>query len=222
MIVRGRFWLIAVPVLALPACHKAAVPPPAAPSVVIEAPPEEDQWTDVASTDHVLRITGIDTSWNDALAAARKAGFSRQIAAEADLLDPAAALPRPAPTPGFYRCRILRFGAPGKKQPAFAAYREYFCFVGVNDDHLALTKDGGSERPGGYLWDDRGSDKRLVFLGAVALGTEKAPRAYADDVSRDLVGVFERIGDFRFRLVMPAPRPDSRLDVMELRAAPPE
>ncbi|WP_106638581.1 DUF4893 domain-containing protein [Allosphingosinicella vermicomposti] len=199
-------------------CQKADAPRPA-PSVSIELPNQE-QWTDVASAGHAARIANLDSLWTEALDSARKAGLTRQVANEAALLDPSAALARPAPTPGFYMCRIIRFGAPGTKQRAMSVYREFFCFVGANNGHLALTKDGGSERPGGYLWDDDGNDRRMIFLGAVALGAEKAPLPYGEDVSRDVAGVFERIGDFHFRLVMPNPRPDSRLDVMELRAAP--
>ncbi|QPQ54872.1 DUF4893 domain-containing protein [Allosphingosinicella flava] len=203
--------------LGLGACQTPA--PPKAATVMIEVP-DEDRWTRVATASDTAKIESVAAAWSDALKLARSKGFGRAIANEGSLLDPGATLPRPAPTPGFYQCRILRFGAPGTKQRAFTAYKSFYCYVGVNEDRLALTKDTGSERPGGYLWDDEGSKTRLIFLGAVALGPEKAPLPYGENAARDIAGLFERVEDFRFRLVMPAPRPESRLDVMELVPAP--
>jgi hypothetical protein len=62
--------------------------------------------------------------------------------------------------------------------------------------------------------------RRLVFLGSMALGTEEVPRAYGDDPGRDMAGILERIGPFRWRLVVPWPRGESKLDVFELVPAP--
>jgi hypothetical protein len=183
-------------------------------SVTIEVPPQEDSWTQVASPADTERILTLTAVWTQALDAARAAGFNRQIDAEGPLLQPDAALSFPQPTPGFYTCRVLRFG--GKR--AFTAFKPFFCYVGVNEDRLALTKDTGSERPGGYLWDDM-QKKRLIFLGAMALGSEKAPPAYGDNSERDLAGVLERIGEFRFRLVLPR-QEGAAMDVLELVAAP--
>ncbi|HEY6916264.1 MAG TPA: DUF4893 domain-containing protein [Allosphingosinicella sp.] len=189
------------------------------PAVTLEVP-DEESWSDVATTADMAKIAAASAVWTEALAAARKAGFGRQIEEEGPLLDPGAALPRPQPTPGFYHCRILRFGKPGTGQRAFAAFKSFFCYVGVNDDRLALTKNEGSERPGGYLWDDKDAPLRMIFLGAAAIGAEKAPPAYGDDADRNVAAIFERVDDFRFRLVMPDPRTGSRLDVLELTAAP--
>ena len=58
--------------------------------------------------------------------------------------------------------------------------------------------------------------RRLVFLGSLALGNEDQPLAYGDDPKRNMAGVFERIGPFRWRLVIPWPQSTSKLDVFEL------
>ena len=194
-------------------------PPGVVPAITIEVP-DEESWAEVASTADMARIAAAPAAWTEALAAARKAGFRRAIEEEGALLDPAAALARPEPTPGFYHCRVLRFGKPGTRQRAFTAYKSFFCYVGVGDGRLALTKDEGSERWGGYLWDDKDEPRRMIFLGAATLGKGEAPPPYGDDAGRNVAGILERIGDFRFRLVMPDPQSGSRLDVVELIAAP--
>jgi hypothetical protein len=56
----------------------------------------------------------------------------------------------------------------------------------------------------------------MVFLGSLALGDEEAPLAYGDDPKRNMAGVFERIGAFRWRLVIPWPQSTSKLQVFEL------
>jgi hypothetical protein len=67
------------------------------------------------------------------------------------------------------------------------------------------------------LWEDERPD-RLIFLGSLALGNEEQPRAYGEDPKRDMAGVLERIGPFRWRLVIPWPQQGtSKLDVFELR-----
>ena len=40
--------------------------------------------------------------------------------------------------------------------------------------------------------------------------------AYGDDPKRNMAGVLERIGPFRWRLVIPWPQSMSKLDVFEL------
>ena len=96
----------------------------------------------------------------------RGAGLGREIGREGSLLAPEA-LRRPTPSPGPYRCRVIRLGAPPPRRPSMN-FRPWFCHVTVEGEQLSLTKQTGSERPAGYLWDD-GPD-RMVFVGAIALG----------------------------------------------------
>jgi len=189
--------------------------PPAGPTVVQEAPTRGDAWRRVANQADLDRIKRLDDAWNEALAEARSAGARGDLRAEGDLLRPDAALARPAPTPGSYQCRMVRLGRTAPKGRAFEKFKPFFCYVEVEDDLLTIVKQTGSQRPAGRLWEDD-EPSRLIFLGSLALGNEDQPKAYGEDPARDMAGVLERVGPFRWRLVIPWPRADAKLDVIEL------
>jgi hypothetical protein len=188
--------------------------------VVAEVERAKTGWEAVASAEDAERIAQVSAAWSEALVAARSGGFSKQIRAEGELLDPDAALARAAPSPGSYMCRLIRIGPATGRGATYSAFKPFFCNVGVNGEQLSITKQTGSERPAGYLWEEEGSSKRLIFLGTLALGNEDAPLAYGEDRSRDMAGLFERVAPFRYRLVIPRPRGTSKLDVIELVPAP--
>lgn len=203
-------------VFALPisACQAGTSRPGAIPIEIAGAP----EWQRIAAAEDVGRIESVRSAWARGLAAARADGLARRIASEGDLLEPEAALPRPAPTPGAYRCRLLRLGGPARGEPAFSAFRPFYCFVGIGDqDRLSITKSEGSSRPAGYLWDD-GDSRRMIFLGALAPGAGAVP-AYGDDRARDVAGIVERIGPFRWRLVIPRPASGAALEIFEMEPA---
>jgi hypothetical protein len=202
----------------LAACQPLERPGPG-PTVTVEPEEPREEWQTVATDEDQNKIARLSAAWAEALADVRKAGFASQLRAEGALLDPEAALPRAAPPPGSYNCRLVRLGSAGGSK-AFVAYKPFFCFVGVNGEQLSITKQTGSRRPGGYLWDTAKTG-RLIFLGSEALGTEETPLAYGEDPTRSMAGVFERYGDFRYRLVVPWPRRESKLDVFELIPIPP-
>ena len=126
-----------------------------------------------------------------------------------------AGLPRPAPTPGSYNCRLIKLGKATAKSKAYESFKPFFCYVEVDDDLLTIVKQTGSQRPAGRLWEDD-DPTRLIFLGSLALGDEQQPVAYSDDPKRDMAGVLERIAPFQWRLVIPWPQSTSKLDVFEL------
>jgi hypothetical protein len=198
-------------------CAPTPAPAPELPPIV-EFGPEVPAWLGVATPADTARIEHINALWADGLTRARRAGFRHALAVEGALLDPRVSLPRAMPPPGPYRCRIVRLGGFGRGRP-FSAFRPYFCHVVHEGDLLSLTKQEGAERPGGFLWDD-GPD-RMIFLGAMALGNEPMPLAYGDDPGRDLIGVVERVGAFRYRVAIMSAIP-GRLDVMELVPSIPE
>jgi hypothetical protein len=168
----------------------------------------------IATAADESRIARIGLAWKSALADARR-GFAAEIRSEGALLEPRAALPRPAPTPGSYNCRLIKLGKARPNAVAFERFKPFFCYVQVEDELLTIVKQTGSQRPAGRLWEDDMAD-RLIFLGSLALGDEQQPLAYGDDPKRDMAGVFERIGPFRWRLVIPWPQSTSKLDVFEL------
>jgi hypothetical protein len=111
---------------------------------------------------------------------------------------------------------MISIGAPDRSSSSFQKFKPFFCYV-LSDDSgvLTIVKQTGSRRPAGRLWDDD-DPKRMIFLGSLALGDEKEPLAYGEDPARDTAGVFERIGPFRWRLVIPWPRSGAKLEVFEL------
>lgn len=188
------------------------------PSILVDEIKAEG-WESVVTADDRSRLDRLEQAWAEAVADARKDRAERQLLAEGNLLDPAAALPRAAPPPGSYQCRLVRIGAAGKPARAISVFKPFFCFVGVEGDQLSITKQTGSQRPGGYLWDT-GNSKRLVFLGTTALGDEDMPLPYGKNSARDIAGVFERYGNLRYRLVVPWPRDGSTLNVFEFIPTP--
>lgn len=180
------------------------IPPP--PTGAPAGPP----WRDVARDQDIERIGTIDATWQAALSAARRGRFDKAVANEGALLDPGAALARPETPPGRYQCRLIRF-AGRARGPAFATFKPFFCFVEQEGALTTLVKETGSERQAGRLWPD--SDTRLIFLGTLALGTESPP-AYGARPDRDLAGALERVGPFRWRLVIPRSR--DGLDILEM------
>ena len=191
------------------------VPPGVHPSVEVGPPPKSLAWKAIATAADEDRISRLGLAWQEALDEAKKSNPG-DVRAEGKLLLPRGGLPRPAPTPGSYNCRLIALGKATPKGKAFESFKPFFCYVLADDDGvLTIVKQTGSQRPAGRLWDDD-DPRRLVFLGSLALGDEEQPLAYGDDPKRNMAGVFERIAPFRWRLVIPWPQNDAKLDVFEL------
>ena len=188
--------------------------PGVVPSVEVGAPLKSDAWKAVATAADEDRIARMGLAWQEALADARKTNES-DVRREGVLLRPRAALPRPAPTPGSYNCRLIKLGKATVKSKPYESFKPFFCYVEVEDDLLTIVKQTGSQRPAGRLWEDD-DPNRLIFLGSLALGDAQTPVAYGDDPKRDMAGVLERIAPFKWRLVIPWPQSTSKLDVFEL------
>lgn len=167
-------------------------------------------WRQDARPDDRQRLARLDGAWRTALDEA--AASPRELKALGALVKPGAALPRPQPAPGAYRCRTVKLGTGGSGLIAYGWFRCQIELTPGGD--LILRKTTGSQRPIGHLYPD--AQRRLVYLGAVAWGDEGSAR-YGRDAERDQVGVFERIGAQRFRLVLPWPKQESTLDILELR-----
>jgi hypothetical protein len=182
--------------------------------VQVEPPSKSDAWKKVATAADQQRLARLDSAWQQALTEAGK-NFGGEIKKEGALLKPHAGLPRPAPTPGSYNCRLIKLGQATPKTRAYESFKPFFCYVEIEGDQLTIVKQTGSQRPAGRLWEDDDPD-RMIFLGSLALGNEDQPLAYGDDPKRDMAGVFERIAPFRWRLVIPWPQSTSKLDVFEL------
>ncbi|RAK56687.1 DUF4893 domain-containing protein [Phenylobacterium deserti] len=159
----------------------------------------------------LARLARLDQAWREALSHASP----QQLRGLGAVVRPDAALVRPEPTPGAYRCRTLKLGLKGAAPSSgLITYGWFRCRVELTPGgDLILSKTTGSQRPMGHLYPD--TRRRQVYLGAVAWGDE-GPVRYGDNDERDQIGVFERIGAQRYRLVLPYPKQESTLDILEL------
>jgi hypothetical protein len=184
------------------------------PSVTVGPPLKSEAWKAVASAADQDRIARLGLAWQEALAEARKSNPG-EVSKEGKLLLPRSGLPRPVPTPGSYNCRMIALGKATAKAKPYESFKPFFCYVEIEGDQLTIVKQTGSQRPAGRLWEDD-DPNRMIFLGSLALGDEEQPLAYGDDPKRNMAGVLERIAPFRWRLVIPWPQNDAKLDVFEL------
>ncbi|HYD28609.1 DUF4893 domain-containing protein [Brevundimonas sp.] len=198
-----------------PAAAEAAPAEPAGP-----APGEQGggaDWRQVASTADASALGRLDQAWRLARAEAEDAGFATQVEALGPLVDPnAGQTGRLQPPPGAYRCRTIKLGANSPGGLAWVAYPFFRCTVELTPGgDLVLTKATGSQRSRGLLYPD--TDRRLVFIGAQAWGSDETGYpAYGQMPERDQIGVFERIGPERWRLVIPWPKQEAKLEILEL------
>lgn len=192
-------------------------------AVTAPAPGEQggtDQWRKVASAKDQERIGRLDAAWRTALGQANEQ-HGAMIDAQGMLLVQKAGLAgNLQPPPGTYRCRTIKLGsqlAQGDLQ--YIEYPSFKCTIELTPGgDLILTKTTGSQRTRGLLYPDAENPNRLIFIGAQAWGMdEKGFPAYGQMPERDQIGVFERVGVDRWRLVLPYPKQESNLDVMELK-----
>ena len=197
--------------LLLTAC--AAVP------LSLDAPvANSTEWRAVATASDRGRLRDWRTAFTRALEQARKAGHAADIAREGRLLEPDAALgPDPIPN-GSYKCRVIKVGAKSEGLLDYIAYPAFDCRIEQQGRLQSLTKLTGSQRHVGLIFPD--SPLRQVFLGTLVLGDETSAMQYGRDPDRDLAGWVARVDANRWRLILPYPRYESTLDVVELVPAP--
>lgn len=194
-----------------------ASPAEAAPPLADGLQGGADDWRQVASAADASLLGRLDQAWRLGRAEAEEAGFASEVERLAALVDPNAALPgRLQPALGTYRCRTIKLGRRTEGEGlAYVAYPFFACSVELTPGgDLILTKTTGSQRTRGLLYPD--SDRRLVYVGAQAWGDEADFPDYGRNRERDQVGVLERIGDQRWRLVLPWPKQEAKLELLEI------
>jgi len=171
-------------------------------------------WRAVATANDRERLRDWRTAFTKALGQARAAGHAADIMREGALLEPDAAL-GPVPIPnGGYKCRVIKLGARTEGNLNYIAYPAFKCRVSQEKELQSFYKLTGSQRQAGRLYAD--SPLRQAFLGTLVLGDESRAYKYGRDQYRDLAGWVERVGDNRWRLILPYPHYESTLDVLEL------
>jgi hypothetical protein len=180
------------------------------------AQPVSPAWQEVATPDDRERLREWRTAFAKALDQARAGGHAADVEREGVLLQPDAAIGGAIPN-GDYRCRVVKVGAKSEGLLNFIAYPEFRCRVSQQGAVQHFDKLSGSQRPHGTIYP--ADQLRQVMLGTMVLGDETRAYQYGRDAGRDLAGWVEKIGDNRWRLVLPYPRYESTLDVIELLPA---
>lgn len=182
------------------------------PRMAEAAPPD---WRAIATEHDRERLRKWRTAWVEAIRKVNASGQRIALAREGALLQPDVAVEWRDPPPGDYSCRVIKMGA---KQPGlldYVAYPAFDCRIRQEEGMMSFAKLTGSQRPIGHLLPFSGQ-QRMVFLGTLQLGDERRSLEYGHDRERDMAGIVERIGERRWRLVLPYPAFESTIDILEL------
>ena len=174
--------------------------------------PPVQRWQDVVTAEDRVRLRDWRSAFTRALKQARAANHGQEIEREGVLLDPDAALGGPIPD-GDYRCRVIKVGAKSQGLLDYVTYPAFHCRIDQGRAQR-FTKLSGSQRHVGLIYP--ADQLRQVFLGTLVLGDETTSYKYGSDRERDVAGWVERIGDNRWRMVLPYPHYESLVDVIEL------
>lgn len=203
--------VVLLPLTLLPVASCAQLSPP---SVLTQ---QTRDWRQAVTDSDQERLRGWRTAFVEGLRQARAAGHGAEIDREGALLRPDAALGGGIPN-GAYRCRVTKLGAKSQGLLPYISYPPFSCRIKAERDLQGFAKLTGSQRQVGLIFPN--DQLRSVFLGTLVLGDEARAMQYGSDPERDLAGYIERIGDDRWRLILPYPRFESVIDVVELVPAP--
>lgn len=173
-----------------------------------------NDWRKVATMLDKARLLRWRTALVAAVADAKRAGADEMIAREGVLLSPDAGLERPAIPAGNYACRTIKLGSKGAYTAAFSVKPATRCAISEQGGTTRLTTAEGNQRPRGRIYP--GNEWRQIFLGTLSLGDETRGMDYGRDATRDMAGLLERIGERRWRLILPEPSFESSIDIIEL------
>jgi Domain of unknown function (DUF4893) len=203
--------LFAAALLALGAC---ATPPGPPPPPGGSGPVLRD-WRGIVTAVDRDRYGRVDAAWTLALQQARRQRGSGDLSSLGALIDPDAGRSAAAPPVGAYRCRTVKLGSQGGEDGlGYVIYGWFACRIEQTPAGLKFVKLTGSQRPSGLLFTENAN--RMVMLGSMALASEPAANSYGQRPDRDLIAILERIGEARWRLVIPWPQNESNLDLIEL------
>jgi hypothetical protein len=178
------------------------------------ARPAVADWKRVVTPEDMDRLRNWRVAFVKALDQARAGGQGDRIAREGALLEPDAGVQDVALASGRYRCRVIKLGSVVAGVAPFTPYPAFDCLVNDEGEVSSFAKIGGSQRPVGLMFDD--GQYRKIFLGTMMYADETRPLEYGRDATRDMAGAVQRIGDKRWRMILPYPRFESVTDVVEL------
>jgi hypothetical protein len=207
--------LLVASALALAACETTPPPPPLPPPAQPGASPVLRDWRAIVTPADRDRLERLDAAWTLSLQQAERQRGSGDLRATGELIDPGAQRPLVTPPVGNYRCRTVKLGSQGGEEGlGYVVYGWFTCRIEKTSAGLKFIKLTGSQRPAGLLFPE--NDRSMILLGSMALAQEPPANSYGQRPDRDIVAVLERIGERRWRLVLPWPQNESNLDLIEL------
>lgn len=111
---------------------------------------------------------------------------------------------------GNWQCRTIKVGG----EVPLVIYGWFKCRVDDDGSGWQLEKLTGSQRTKGRFYDD--GEKRSIYLGSGFIAGDR-PKAYASGPETDQIGYAFRSGPTEWRIEFPAPKYESKLDIIEFR-----
>ena len=111
---------------------------------------------------------------------------------------------------GDWQCRTTKAGG----LSPLVVYGWFKCRVSDDGSGWKLEKISGSQRTTGRFYDD--GENRLIYLGSFYVAGE-TPKPYGSGPESDQVGYAFRTGPAEWRIELPAPQYESKLDILEFR-----
>lgn len=182
---------------------------------IASRPDLNQPWRAIATDADRDRLRNWRKAWTEGLEEAEK-GHAATLAADPLLFDPDRAQSDASIATGTYQCRIVKLGVSGVGTQAYATSPTARCAIQPLEGALDFRKLDGDQRPVGNIFEE--TPARSIFLGTLVFGDETAPLRYGLDAQRDLIGYVERIDAKRWRLVVPYPRFESKLAIIEISA----
>ena len=156
------------------------------------------------------KLENYGTVRSEAIAEARSSGPAADLATfEAVLAKPFESFQGFDMT-GEWQCRTIKAGG----LSALIVYGWFKCSVTDDGAGWLLEKTTGSQRTRGRFYDE--SDKRLIYLGSFYVAGDPVP-AYGAGPATDQVGYAFRTGRQEWRIELPSPYYESKLDMLEFR-----
>lgn len=162
-------------------------------------------------------ITAADRARLDAYESTRSEALGEARAEKgADLAEVEALLAKPSLSfgqwdmTGAWRCRVTKLGG----LLPLVRYDWFRCRVTDDGSGWMLEKLSGSQRTKGRFFT--AGDERLIYLGTQFVHADK-PKPYGADRRSDQVGYAFRTGPAEWRIELPAPFFESKLDILEFR-----
>ncbi|MER9326380.1 DUF4893 domain-containing protein [Mesorhizobium sp. M0152] len=111
---------------------------------------------------------------------------------------------------GTWQCRTIKAGG----LSPLVIYGWFKCKVTDDGSGWRLEKISGSQRTKGRFFDD--SEKRAIYLGSASVNTDPA-KPYGSGPQTDQVGYAFRNSAGEWRIELPAPYYESKLDILEFK-----